>query len=377
MSFVSGSSTPFGIFDSDSTFRTDADRVLEYVVRRLGDSHIQVELSSSDVYACFEEATMEYSSLVNAYQAKSVLSSFLGSPTGTLAGSQNTYPQNSLEWARRQAEGFAELANLNSHAPLYKTSIQLNSGQQEYDLQLLINPTGSDGLPRRMIIQDVHHYSPLAAQRLFGTTSFLHYMDSQFRFESYTPETMFYLLPVWEDILRSMQFETSNRVRRSNYSYALHNNVLSIYPQPITAVQLWFTYRIADNDPLNSSATIADTSVHGVANVSNIPFGNIQYSSLNSISKRWIWQMTLALSKETMGYIRRKMGSIPVPGGDSVNLDGADLVGDARTEMERLRSDLKELLEDMTYDKLAQREADRAQAMQEALMKVPLKIYVG
>ncbi|MFA6159324.1 MAG: hypothetical protein WC763_06900, partial [Candidatus Paceibacterota bacterium] len=164
MSFVSGSSTPFGIFDADSMFRIDADKVLEYVVRRLGDSHVQVELSSSDVYACFEEAAMDYSALVNSYQAKSVLSTFLGSPTGTLNGAENTYPQNSMEWARRQAEGFAELANLNSRNPTYKTSIDLASGQQEYDLQLLVIPTGSDGLPRRMIIRDVHHYAPLTSQ---------------------------------------------------------------------------------------------------------------------------------------------------------------------------------------------------------------------
>ena len=182
MSFVSGSSTPFGIFDADSAFRLDADRVLEYVVRRLGDSHVQVELSASDVYACFEEAAMDYSALVNSYQAKSVLFTFLGTPTGSMTGAQNTYPQNSAEWARRMAEQYSELAGLNSRNPLYRTSITLTTGQQEYDLQTLVNPTGSDGLPRRMIIRDVHHYAPLTAQRLFGTTSFLNYLDSQFRF---------------------------------------------------------------------------------------------------------------------------------------------------------------------------------------------------
>jgi hypothetical protein len=377
MTFASGSSTPFGIFDGDAAFRLDADKVLEYVARRLGDSHVQVELSSSDVYAAFEESAMEYSSLVNAYQAKSVMSSFLGTSTGSMTGAENTYPQNSLEWARRQAESYSELAGLNSHAALHKTSITLTSGQQDYDLQLLISPTGSDGLPRRMIISEIYHYAPLTAQRMFGTTSFLNYLDSQFKFESYTPETVFYLLPIWEDILRGMQFETSNRVRRSNYSYALHNNVLTLYPQPTTGGTLWLTYRIAEATPLGGSGTSADPSVHGVANVSNIPFGNIEYSKLNSLSKRWIWQMTLAISKETMGYIRRKINSIPVPGGDSVTLDGADLVSDARSEMERLRSDLKELLEDMTYDKLAERESQKTQSLLDAMKQVPLKIFVG
>ena len=45
---------------------------------------------------------------------------------------------------------------------------------------------------------------------------------------AFTPETIFYLLPIWEDILRGMQFETSNRVRRSNYSYEIHAHELTV-----------------------------------------------------------------------------------------------------------------------------------------------------
>ncbi len=372
MAFVSGSSTAFGYFDSDPQFRTDAERVLKYVTTRLGESQLQVELSSSDVYRAFEAATMEYSAIINRYQTKSVLGVFLGTPTGSLTGAENKYPQFSLEWARRQSEAYNDLANLNSRTPFYSGSVGLQAGQQQYDLQTLINPTGSDGQSRRMIVKDIYHTHPFSAFRFWGTTSFINYLNNEFKFESYTPETVFYLLPVWEDILRGMQFETSNRVRRSNYSYEMHNNVLTLYPTPTSNVNLWFTYQLADNSPVSST----DSSSSGVANMSNIPFGNLTYALLNSISRQWIFEMTLSISTDILGHVRRKMGNIPIPNG-SLDLDGDQLVSDAKDLADRLRTELKEMLEELTYDKIAAREAEKAAALEETLKKVPMLGYTG
>jgi len=371
MSFVTGS-TAFGFFDADTQFQVDADKVLTYVTRMLGESQLQVEISSSDVYTCFEAATMEFSSIINMYQAKSTLGTFLGSATGSLVGSEQRYPQFSLEWARRQAEAYNDLSNLNSRKPYYSGSVDLSTGQQDYDLQTLTNPTGSDGGSRRMVIKNVYHYSPGSAFRFFGTTSFMNYLNNEFKFESYTPETVFHLLPVWEDILRGMQFKVSNKVRRSNYSYELHNNILKVMPIPAANIKLWFTYQLSDEPVLG----VNDQASYGVSNMSNLPFGNIRYSAMNSISRRWIFQMTLALCKQTLGYVRRKMGSIPVPNGE-VSMDGDQLVSEAQAEMERLRQELTAALEDLTYDKLAIKEAEKASALEETLKRAPLMIYVG
>lgn len=373
MAFVSGSSTPFGIFDGDAQFRTDADKLITFVSRKLGDAHVQVELVDNDVYCAFEEAALEYSGIINQYQAKSTLAALLGSNTGTLSGQQNRYPQFNLEWQRRQAQAYADEALVGGNRTLHQGSITLSESQQEYDLQALINPTGSDGLPRRMIIRQIFHSSPLAAFRFFGTTSAINYLNNEFSFESYTPETIFYLLPIWEDILRGMQFEASNRVRRSNYSYELHNNKLKLFPKPTQALNLYFTYQIADDSPYGDGT---DNHANGVANLSNVPFGNIEYSKLNSISKTWIWKMTFCLSKEILGLKRRKVSTQPIPNGE-VTLDGSDLVNDAKQEMDALRVELKEILEATTYDKLAAKEAEQAEALNATLRKVPLLIYTG
>lgn len=381
MAFVSGSSCPFGWFDSDAAFVTDADRVVKWVSVKLGgglpgssgveQGHVTVELQERDVYAAFEEATTEYASTVNAYQAKSSLAAWLGSATGTLQGGENRYVQGSLEWARRQAQPYAEEAGTGGTRPLLSASITLNAGQQNYDLQALINPTGSDGNPLRIIARQIHHYHPLAAFRFFGTSTAVNYLNSQFNFQTFTPETIFYLLPIWEDVLRGQQFELSNRVRRSNYSYELHNNVLKIFPPPTQSTTLHITYQTVEGLELPGT----DKQSYGVTNMSNIPFDLIRYSKLNSISKQWIWRMTLAFCKEILGYIRRKMKSIPIPDGD-LTLDGDDLVGDAQREMDELRNQLRELLDSMSYDRLAAKEAEQAESLLRTLQLIPMKISV-
>lgn len=390
MSFVSGS-TAFGVFDADPVFQADADRLVRYVSVKLGggavrplpgesgedDQHVQVELSATDVYTCFEEAAVEYGAIVNAYQAKSSLSAFLGSVTGTLTGGQNRYPRQSLEWARRQAQPFGEEAYVGGDRALMSASIDLKAGVQNYDLQQLLAPTGSDGLPARLVIRQVFHFSPFASFRFFGTTAAINYLNGQFNFQSFTPESVFYMLPVWEDVLRGAQFELSNKVRRSNYSYELHgaNNMLRIMPFPTQDNRLFITYNLLDASTFPLDPT--DSMSFGVSNLSDIPFGNIEYSKLNSIARQWIWKMTLALSKEVLGLIRRKMLAIPLAGGEALQLDGSELVTDARGEMEALRGELRDLLESMTYEKLAAKEAEQAESLLRVLSGVPMKIYIG
>lgn len=377
MSFTVGA-TPFGIFDSDPQFQSDADRIVEYTRRKLGEPVMHVHLSSSQIYASFEEAALEYSAIINQYQAKSVLSQFLGAPTGSLSGSEQTYPARLLEFQIKMAEPYGEEAGVGGSHAYHTASIQLQAGVQRYDLQSLLSGTaplvGADA-DARIRVRKLHHYSPLSAYRFFGTTSAINYLNSEFQFESFTPETIFYLLPIWEDVLRGMQFETSNRIRRSNFSYEMHDNVLTLYPTPTQDMLLHLEFTLPP-DPLNPSSPSEAASFHGVSNLSNIPFGNIVYSQLNSIGKQWIRRFAFALAKEVEGQIRAKMSSIPIPNGE-LTLNGPELINDGRADQEALRNELRAILEELTYDKVAQREAEQAAAIEQTLKNIPLGIYVG
>ena len=66
---ISGS-TPFGIYDTDTTYQTDGPKVAAWCAKRLGYPIVDVELVDLNFYACFEEAVSEYSAQVNQFNIK-------------------------------------------------------------------------------------------------------------------------------------------------------------------------------------------------------------------------------------------------------------------------------------------------------------------
>ena len=60
--------TPFALYDSDTTFTADADKVADWCARRLGYPITDIELQDQNFFACFEEAVSEYGAQVNVYR---------------------------------------------------------------------------------------------------------------------------------------------------------------------------------------------------------------------------------------------------------------------------------------------------------------------
>ncbi|MBT7913597.1 hypothetical protein HN588_06805 [Candidatus Bathyarchaeota archaeon] len=378
-SFVNTTSpTPFGFFDTDTDFQTEADGVVTFVKRRLGDDILSVELTRKQIWAGLEEATLEYSRLMNEYQVKSQLNNWLGQSTGSISGSEQLYPRENLEYLIRFAEPYAVEAGIGGSYNSFSGSITLQSGRQDYDLYSEL--TSSNGVAlfdhpenspqSKMRIREVFHFSPSAAYRFFDTSSAVNYMNNEFSFESFTPETIFYVLPVFEDILRAGQLDLSQRVRRSNYKYQIMGRKIRIFPTPSsqTRTKLWVRVQFAAN-PMSSS--IPDESIYGVSNMSNVPFGNLQFGKINSIARQWIRQYTLAISKELLGNIRSKFSSVPIPGNE-LTLNGDSLITQGREDMKDLRTELREMLDSLTYDRLVEVEADRAEAILRQLRLVPM-----
>ena len=373
------SPTPFGSFDSDSVFQTEADNMVTFVKRMLGDDVLSVELTKKEVWACFENSVFEFSSMVNQYQTISQITNFLGVATGTLSGSEQRYPRETLEFLQRQAEPYAHYAGLGGAYDSVSGSITLENGRQDYNLYTELKNTAGDHLSGsafavggRMRIGEIFHFSPQAAYRFFDSTSAVNYLNNEFGFESFTPETIFYVLPVFEDILRAGQMNISQRVRRSNYSYQVVGRNLRIFPTPsggnAGTKKLWVRV-FKTPDPL--SPDVPDNTTYGVSNISNIPFGNLIYSRLNDISKQWIRQYTLSQCKEVLGRIRGKYQTIPVPGND-ITLDGDTLLEHGRSDQEKLKTEFKEMLESLTYDKIVERDADKSENMLRQLRQVPM-----
>jgi hypothetical protein len=77
----------------------------------------------------------------------------------------------------------------------------------------------------------------------------------------------------------------------------------------------------------------------------NVPYANPTYTQINAPGRYWIFEYTAALAKETLGYVRGKFPTIPIPGAETTMNQG-DLLTDARAEkaalIEKLRGDLDE-----------------------------------
>ena len=370
--------TPFGFFDSDADFQVEADSMVTFVKRKLGDDVLSVELTKKQIWACFEEAMCEYGSIINQFQVKSQLSNLLGFATGTLEGQEQKYPRETLEFMLRRAEPYSMEAGLGGSYNSISGSIQLVKGQQDYNIyETLKDANGSlvfssslNSSGTKMKIMEVFHFSPQAAYRFFDTTSAINYLNNEFSFESFTPETVFYVLPVFEDILRGGQLDLSNRVRRSNYSFKIVGQNIRIYPVPVQEdpQSLFMRVQFSPN-PMDPSIT--DPQIYGVSNMSNVPFGNLQFSRINSIGRQWVRQFCLALCKELLGLVRSKFSTVPIPGGD-LTLNGSDLIQQGREDKESLRTKLMEMLTEMTYDKLIEVEAQQAENTMNMLKKIPV-----
>ena len=370
--------TPFGFFDSDADFQNEADAIVPFVRRKLGDDILSVELTKKQIWACLEESFLEYSSIINQYQAKSQLANLLGWATGSLDGSEQKFPRENLEFMLRRAEPYSMEAGLGGSYDMLSGSITLEKDRQDYNLYTeLVDGSGtalfdrSENNPKsKLKVMEVFHFSPQAAYRFFDTTSAINYLNNEFSFESFTPETVFYVLPVFEDVLRGGMLDISQRVRRSNYSYKITGKNIRIYPMPTqeNPKKLWVRVHYSP-DPMNPS--FDDASIDGISNLSNIPYGRLNFSRVNSIGRQWTRQYALALCKELLGMVRSKFSNVPIPGAD-LQLNGSDLLSQGREDKDNLKTKLTEMLEELTYSKMLEDEASASENLTRILRGIPI-----
>ena len=100
------------------------------------------------------------------------------------------------------------------------------------------------------------------------------------------------------------------------------------------------------------------------------------YTNINDPGKQWIRKYTLALTKELLGNVRSKYGSIPIPGAET-NLDGDTLRSEAAIEKENLITQLREDLDAASRRNLLERQQEESEFMNQTMNKIPYGIYIG
>jgi len=371
--FTSGSSTPFGIYDSDSLFQVDAPKVASWCAKRLGYPIIDIELQGENFFAVFEEAVSEYSAQVNQFNIRNNLGSLEGQPTGSNYTGQSVLGSE-LNNVATIAETYGNFANVGGRTDIKSGSIQLYKGRQDYDLQAIWGDVSESG--ERIDVTKVFYETTPAIQRFFDPYSVsgqgtLNLID-EFGFGSFSPAAQFILMPIYEDMLRIQQIEFNDQIRKSAHTFNLVNNKIQIFPIPTTDYKLFFEYQVVKDRRENS--TIITPNV--VSDYSNIGYNFAQYTQINDVGKQWIRKYTLALAKEMLGAIREKYSTIPIPGSE-VSLDGSALRAEAQTEKDALIEQLRENLNEVSKKQRMENEASMVEQQQQVMTRVPLNIYIG
>ena len=379
-SFESGQ-TPYGTYDADSTFQTDIVSVTKWCAKRLGFPVLQLEIPSGSIYACFEESVNEYSQHINNYNIKNWMWEQYGEKnriSGSLSTGSADPVTPSLGASVTLSDKYGQQVGLNENYDLKKGFITLSGSKQDYDLQNVWAEVSESG--KRIEVHRVFNHQPAAVSRFYdpyaGTFDQRQLLDA-FGFGNVSPAISFVLKPISYDLARANAIETSDLVRKSAYSFEIHNNNLRIFPIPLdgdAGEKIWFEYYVKD-DIRNTNNPNADLQ-GGVSDPSNVPYKFITYSSINQPGRQWIRKYTYALAKELLGIIRSKYSSMPIPDGE-VTLDGEALKTEGREEKQQLLEELREFLESVSLTEKLKAEAEESNAQREVLAKAPLNIYIG
>jgi hypothetical protein len=369
--------TPFGLYDSDTSFQTDTEKVAVWCGNRLGYPLTDIELQAVNFYTCFEEAVSEYGAQVNTYNIRDNMLNLYGSATGSNL-SQKKVSAN-MGGLIELAEEYGTEAGSGGNVNYYVGSVSMSANVQTYDLtdsSIVTLESGTAGTDE-IEIKRIFHEAPPSIVKYFdpfvGTGLGSQQMLDTFGWGNYSPGVSFMMMPIYADMLRLQAIEFNDQIRKSHYSFELINNQIRFFPIPdgsnFTKVYFQYIKKADRSNPLKAP-------VGTISDYSNVPYEDVEYSKINAVGKQWIRRYTLALAKEMLGYVRGKYSSLPIPNAE-ITLNGSDLISAGQTEKEGLITELKEILDTMSRQAQLERKAAESTAMQEQFNKIPLKIYIG
>lgn len=371
-SFSSGS-TPFGFYDSDLEFQQDSDKVANFCARRLGYPIVDVELQDLNFYTAFEEAITTYGNELYAYQVRENFLSLEGA--SNTVDVKNTLLTPTLNRIIDFSQQYGVEAGVGGNVDWYDGLVGLSASVQDYDLNAWAIEQGYDS--GDIEIKRVFYESPPAIVRYFdpyaGTGTDLQGLLSTFGFGSYSPGINFLMMPISYDLQKLQAIDFNDQIRKSNYSFEIRNNKLKIFPIPkLTGGALKIQYILKSE----RAASAFQDGANKITDVSNVPYTNPVYSKINSVGRSWMFEYTLSLVKEMLGYVRGKYGSVPIPG-DTVTLNQNDLLSAATAEKTALIERLRTYFDETSREKLLESRTKETEFRKQELNEVPFTIYIS
>jgi hypothetical protein len=369
--------TPFGFYDNDYQFQQDADKVTKFCAQRLGWPIENVELQDVNFYTAFEEAVTVYGNELYAYRLRDNYLNLEGSLTSSNLNQAIITP--SMANIIRISEQYGTEAGVGGNVNWYSGSVILTGSQQDYDLDVWAQERGISGSNleiKRVFYQGI----PASADYYYGGGIGLGagwggFFGGVGGVAGYGYGANWFVTPLSYNVGAIQEVELADDILMSAFSFQLINNKLRIFPCPTdadTGVHFWFQYLLKD-ERLADSIT---QSPNQVSNVSNANYGNPVYSQINSIGRSWIFEYTLAIVKEMLGYVRGKYTTVPIPGAE-VTLNQQDLLTSSTANKTALIERLRAYFDETSRQALLERRKNESDHAQSELNKTPMTIFIG
>lgn len=201
-------------------------------------------------------------------------------------------------------------------------TMMLSAGQYLYDM-----PAGT----REVVNYDFESMQLGGINTLFTVSNILYNAGL---FGLLAPDTMggFNLISyqIARDFLETLQRYTPDEY---NFKYHPYSNQLEIQPPPVSGSVLTLTTGDYDSPGFVLIHAFMDRCA-------TLPGYTDDVLNEDIYTTVWVEKFALALTKETLGYVRRKYANFTGLGTQGTSLDGTDLVNEGKSEQEALMQEL-------------------------------------
>ena len=367
-----------------ATLISASDRKSLYtrIYHRLGAPIRTIELVDEQLDSLLLDAVEDYSKFINEWLIEQQWGSLAGlSPDN--ADINFGLMTKSLDFARSFSYAYSKQIGHGTNAPagdsweLKKDFVTLSAHTQNY-----IIPKGRE-------VNEVLWSTPPMIGSGYDPLNSTGWAATEFGW-SFGGATAGYVQPMFSVLLAGQDAATKNKIIKSELTYkitglATGEKLLHLYPVPggnfmplgsglfnnsIEGYKVWYWYYETNNKTKNKCKK-ENSDV--IKTFNDVPVDNLTWADLNDASKTWVRNYLLALAKETLGKVRGKYSGQLNVTDVSLTLDYADLASEAISEKDALRVELKDRLALLSYESILEKEANKAQSLNNILKFVPMK----
>jgi len=354
--------------------------IYEYVVVLLGGEEVDVNIEEKEIKILLRRALTKFLRYIDNWQIRNDFGNILGQPANI--DFTRKFITENFGLAQKVSDWFASMARVGGKTKWKQDFFTITEMRQVYDLSVDSN------IPYRPGTRRIHKIMWVAKPEIMGmpglepgqidgglTTFSLNGL-------MYGNSMMSYLGNIFDVVLLGQSIEMRNKVLKSEFFYNISGDMVELTPMPGRPFSLApagtriYYYYFDEIDFLGLEGQDADHVL--ISNPTQVQTQVVPYSSLNTVSKDWLLDYTVALAKYMFGSKLRAVKKIASPDSDyQVEFDYQSLLDESKEEIEKLYEELDALLKAIDYESIMESKKNIAENGAKINSLSPRLIFVG